>query len=291
MSKKRKNANNNQNEKQIKKKFSKNLTYGYTSSAGSKSVIANIYTYSKRKPKRLGKTCVHYDLDKLTCTLTGKICTDSYNCVSYVANLKEIQNKSAAPRRADNFNEVGVTAIVLSDNRKCTNEKHSVDDMDAIIRIAKPDGEIETSTFPAAYCRECDTYFMLKHDYKTAKQIGKILCPIIDFTNSSQTKKYYKNLTSSESRIHQLGYNVRRGSNYTKEQRQTILANILENTNISRHEIESCITRPMRQHKGQHNYSPAVLAWEEDLKFIRNYKLGDLPKVKIEKLIVGKRLR
>ena len=61
---------------------------------------------------------------------------------------------------------------------------------------------------------------------------------------------------------------MQRGSNYTKEQRQLILANIMENTNISKHEIESCITRPMMQHKNQPNYAEAVLAWRQDLVFI-----------------------
>lgn len=68
-----------------------------------------------------------------------------------------------------------------------------------------------------------------------------------------------------------------------------ILANILENTDITRYEIESCISRPMNQHKNQLNYSEAVLAWKEDLEFIKSYKLGDIPEVVIEKIIIGKR--
>lgn len=118
---------------------------------------------------------------------------------------------------------------------------------------------------------------------------GKILCPIIDLTREKEQKYKGKNLTSSESRIHQLGYNVQRGSNYTKEQRQLILANIMENTNISKYEIESCIIRPMTQHKNQSNYAEAVLAWKEDLEFIKNYKQGDCPEVIINNIIVGKR--
>lgn len=34
----------------------------------TKSVVGSIYTYKKRKkPKRLGKTCVYFNPDKLTC--------------------------------------------------------------------------------------------------------------------------------------------------------------------------------------------------------------------------------
>lgn len=257
----------------------------------SKSVITNIYTYNKRKPKKLGKTCVHFDINKLTCKLTKTLCKNADTCSSYRTNLKEIQNKfiSKTKNLKHKIDIVGITTIVLNDNRKCTNNKHKIIDLNAKIRIAQPNGKILTCDIPAAYCKECDTYFVLKRDYKIAKSSGKILCPIIDLTHKGEKKNKSKNISSSESRIHQLGYNVRRGSNYTKEQRQLILANIIENTNISKHEIESCIVRPMLQHKTQPNYAEAVLAWEQDLEFVKNYKTGDIPEVFIDKIIIGKR--
>lgn len=235
---------------------------------GSKSVITNIYTYSKKKPKRLGKTCIHFDSNKLTCRLNKSLCSNADTCSSYRTNLKEVQSDIKNKFIKHDINVVGITTIVLSDNRKCTNNRHSITDLNAKIRIAQPNGEVSIYSIPAAYCQECDTYFVLKSDFKVAKSTGKILCPIIDLTNEGEKKNKGKNLASSESRIHQLGYNVQRGSNYTKEQRQLILANIMENTNISKHEIESCITRPMMQHKNQPNYAEAVLAWRQDLVFI-----------------------
>lgn len=256
---------------------------------GSKSIITNIYTYSKRKPKRLGKTCVHFNPNKLTCKRNNSFCVDADNCTYYATNLKEIHSNSKSRVIKKDNSIVGITTIVLNDNRKCTNEKHEIIDLDAIIRIVQPNGEVSTCSIPAAYCKECDTYFVLKKDYKIVKSSSKILCPIIDMTKDAKQKYKGKNLASSESRIHQLGYNVQRGSNYTKEQRQLILANIIENTNISKHEIESCITRPMMQHKIQPNYAEAVLAWQQDLEFIKNYKTGDIPEVIIDKIIVGKR--
>lgn len=259
----------------------------------TKSIVGSIYTYKKRKkPKRVGKTCIYFDKDKLTCNLSNTFCKDADSCTSYFTNLQEIQNvqsKKPSVKKSHNINEVGITAIVLSDNRKCTNNNHTIVDLNATLRIAQPDGKIINHTIPAAYCEICDTYFVLKRDFKIAKEHGTILCPVIDMTEQTINKKGITTLSTSESRIHQLGYNVKRGNGYTKEQRQLILANILENTNISRHEIESCILRPMMQHKNQINYSNAVLAWKQDLEFIKNYKLGDIPEVVIDKIIIGKR--
>ena len=258
-------------------------------------VIGSIYTYKKRKkPKRVGKTCKFFDKDKLTCKLSKTFCKDADNCTSYAINMEEIQivqSKKTAIKKSQNINEVGITAIVLSDNRKCTNNNHKIIDLNATLRIAKPDGKVINHIIPAAYCEICDAYFVLKRDFKIAKERGTILCPVIDMTEQTINKKGITSLSTSESRIHQLGYNVRRGNGHTREQRQLILANILENTNVSKHEIESCILRPMMQHKNQVNYSDAVLAWKQDLEFIKNYKLGDIPEVVIDNIIIGRRKR
>lgn len=259
----------------------------------TKSVVGSIYTYKKRKkPKRLGKTCVYFNPDKLTCESSNLLCKDAEKCQTYVANMQEIhitQPKQPSVKKSHNIDEVGITAIVLSDNRKCTNNNHTIIDLNAILRIVQSDGKIINHIIPAAYCEICDTYFVLKRDYKIAKEHGTILCPVIDMTEQTISKKAMVTLSTSESRIHQLGYNVKRGNGYTREQRQLILANILENTNISKHEIESCILRPMMQHKNQLNYAEAVKAWQQDLEFVKNYKLGDIPDVVIKKIVIGKR--
>jgi hypothetical protein len=282
---------NNDRTKNNKSKHSKKNYKGIKKGkhANSKSVVTNIYTYEKKKPKRLGKTCIHFNIGKLTCDLSNLFCKDADNCTSYVTNLKTIQSKKNNVKNISNIDKVGVTTIVLTDNRKCTNEQHNVVDLNAIIRLVTQNGEILNYTISAGYCKECDTYFIFKRDYKIAKAMGKILCPIIDFTKHEKSKNNNGNISSSESRIHQLGYNVKRGSNYTKEQRQVILANIIENTNITKYEIESCITRPMLQHENQPNYAAAVLAWKEDLEFVKNYKIGDIPEVAVDKIIIGKR--
>ncbi len=252
-------------------------------SKSSKSVITNMHIYSTKKPKRLGKTCIYFDSSKLTCKLSKLLCSSADSCTSYRTDLKEVQSD------VKNINIVDITTIVLSDNRKCTNNEHNIIDISAKLRIAKPNGDILMYSIPAAYCKECDTYFVLKKDYKTAKLNGKILCPVIDMTWKGEKSNKGKTLSCSESRIHQLGYNVKRGSNYTIEQRRLILANIIENTNISRHEIESCITRSIMQHKNQPNYADAVSAWMQDLEFVQNYKDGDMMEVVIDKMIIGRR--
>lgn len=184
--------------------------------------------------------------------------------------------------------QVGVTAIVLSDNRKCVFNSHAIEDVQAILRLATKNGNVINYSIPAAFCQECDAYFVLKKDFEKAKQNGVILCPVIDKTIYINRKKYHSQNTGGESRIHEMGYNVQKENDYTNEQRQTILANILENTNISKHEIQSNIDRCVRQHQKQPSYADAIKCWINDYQFLSSYKHGDVPQVIIEKIKIGR---
>lgn len=184
--------------------------------------------------------------------------------------------------------EVGVEAIVLSDNRKCIYSNHELTDIVAILRIAIPSGKVIDYSIPAAYCKECDAYFVLKQDFNKAKLRGIILCPVIDKDVYNTRKKYNIKSTGGESKIHELGYNVRKGNNYTTEQRHIVLANILENTNISMHEIQSNISRCIKQHQKQMNYAEAVRCWINDYDFLTTYKSGDIPQVIIKQIKIGR---
>lgn len=247
-------------------------------------------TYSPDNCMIKRKTCEYYmdDLCSFTneeCNLNSEKCPKNVSTTNAAVKDKATQRK----RKRKNINDVGVTAIVLSDNRKCLNNRHIIKDVNATIRVADKNGEIINYLIPCAYCDICDLYFVFKVDYDKAKKHGVILCPVINRTKQYLQKHSTKATNINESRIHQLGYNVRSGSGYTPEQRHVILANIMENTNISKHEIESCILRPMMQHKSQPNYADAIKAWKQDLDFIKNYKRGDCPEVIIDKIIIGKR--
>lgn len=275
----------------------------FQSNGKSSSIVKGIYTYTKpKKTNRIGKNCINFVADKLVCKLDNHLCQNASSCghfkfINKESNTKQKTNniKPIKPKLhrkpTDDITHVGVTAIVLSDNRKCTNGKHELKDVNAKIRVVTPIGDVQTVNILAAYCFDCNSYFVLKRDFKTAKEVGRILCPVIDMTAKSNGENNYKPNKGyvGESRIHQMGYNVRKGNDLTTEQRHILIANMLENTNISKQEILSSITRPMLQHQNQPNYANAVNAWKEDIDFVKNYKLGDIPEVIINRIEIGRR--
>ena len=182
--------------------------------------------------------------------------------------------------------EVGVSVIVLSENKKCLYNEHDLFDVSAKIRIVISSGKIIDYFIPAAYCSQCDKFYCIKSDFNIAKKRGVILCPIENEIHIASGNTWRKTASSNESKIHQMGYNVQKNFDYTVEQRRVILANIIENTNITKHEIQSLLNRFIHQHQKQKNYALCVSKWREDLEFISSYKKGDIPEVIVNNFIV-----
>ena len=248
----------------------------------------------KTKKKRLvNPKCKHYKngyclyINK-KCIVNSKWCQNK----TLVVHNKTIVQQPIVHKQLNTNHEYPryITAIVLSDNRKCIYSEHVLHDLNGVVKVATSKGDILDKTLSLSYCEECDKFIMLKSEYLRLSKCYAILCEVTDYTHSSQNKYHtHRNLSSGESRIHKMGYNVIDDDNNTTEQRHARLASMMENFNISCSEIISCIERPMNQHKNQSNYQRAVERWAKDIEFVKNYKLGDMPEVIIDKIVIGKR--
>ncbi len=203
------------------------------------------------------------------------------------SDTKDIMTLPSLNLKDDPIMNVGVSVIVLTSNKKCIIENHEIQDVIAIVRIITANGKIIDYKMPAAYCNVCKVFFAIKLDYLKAKERGVILCQIID---KQEVKIQNGRIVfhGNESKIHRLGYNVKKNNGLTTEQRHIILANIIENNLATKHEILSNISIHMKQHQNQQNYANAVAAWKNDLEFLRTYEEGSFPQVRVKKLIMGR---
>ncbi|MCI8983484.1 MAG: hypothetical protein HFG78_13970 [Hungatella sp.] len=249
---------------------------------------------SKEPEKKIGivkgcpyyknKICVYFDdlcnPHSVKCKNSGILRTEDKRNNSNIKIGEKLNsnNKKVSTRQ--------VNTVVLLNNRKCIYEDHSVIDINAVIRVATPLKIIKVS-IPAAYCKKCNKYIILKEDFKRLKEKGVLLCEVIDRTSgkSNNSKEFY----GDESRIHSLGYNVTKRQDYTYEQRKYILANMIENYDITKHEILSIIDMNIARHSKFRNHSEAVSKWREDRAFVMSYRRGDCPEVLIDSVIIGSR--
>lgn len=182
-----------------------------------------------------------------------------------------------------------LSTVILSYNRKCINENHSILDIKVKISVLLYiNNKIIDEYVQAGYCPTCNQYIILKSDFIKIKQKGVLLCEIIDKTPDHVQNSKWK-YSGAESRIHALGYNVVDKKGYTSEQRKIILANIMENYDIKKHEILSMIDLNISRKRAQKNYQKAVQKWKEDREFVIGYEHGDIPEVIIDRITIGRR--
>lgn len=245
------------------------------------------------------KNCPYFR-DKICIYFNGSCNPNSIKC----KNPDILLHKTKSKMRQSSFNvdnkektssassekKYYARVVVLSHNRKCVHENHLVNDVKAIIKILTSYDDILNITVPAAYCKECNQYIILKSDYKLVKSKGIVLCQVIDRTTEHILKNKQSSFHGTESKVHSLGYNViKQGFDYTFEQRKIILINIIENYGITQHEILSMLDTNIARKISRPSYAEAVKKWKQDREFVANYKLENIPEVIIEKIIIGRR--
>lgn len=231
------------------------------------------------------KECIYYNDHckpfSIKCKNKDILIKSKYNNRSKQNNETQIQHSNSSQY---------VTAIILSYNKKCEYKQHHLIDTKATIKILSKNNKVIDITLPSVFCKECNQYIILKNDYKSAKQKGILLCKVTDLTPEYITKHKNSSYSGTESKVHRLGYNViKQKYNYTYEQRKIILANIIENYGITRHEILSMLDTNITRKINIPNYADAVRKWQQDREFVKNYSLGDIPEVIIDKVVIGKR--
>lgn len=233
------------------------------------------------------------------CTYFNDLCNpNSIRCKNPDILLRKEKRSSHESRLQKNkveiqqsFKSQYVKAVVLSHNRKCVYEEHHLTSITVIIKVLiTSSNKVIDVKIPSAYCKECNQYIILKTDFESIKQKGTLLCRVIDETPEYIAKHKKSSYSATESKVHRLGYNViKQGYNYTFAQRKIILANIIENYGITKHEILSMLDTNIARKSGLPNYEDAVAKWQQDREFVANYKLGDCPEVIINEIVVGRR--
>lgn len=236
------------------------------------------------------KICIYFND---TCNPYSFKCKMQYKVPESKAHISPKANNIIIPNNKPNLShnvkEQPLKTIVLYHNRKCVYEEHHLSDINAVIRILIANSKIANVPVLAAHCKECNQHIILKSDFKKFKQRGILLCQVIDETPEHLAKHKHTTYSATESRIHSLGYNVIKQYGYTFEQRKMILANIMENYNITKHEILSMLDTNIARKTGLPNYTDAVDKWQQDREFVTNYEMGDIPEIIVDKVTIGSR--
>ena len=168
----------------------------------------------------------------------------------------------------------GFDFVVRTNTFKCYHSEHELKDLIGVLDVRKFNGELIRKEVPAAYCEECDCYFIHKDVFDGIITIGEPLCDILE------SESYYKEGLycssnyfdyAGQSVLMEHGYNVRAYNGLTYVDRQNILADLVDKHIASSFAIRSLIKSFIAQKKYLPQYESAVEKWETDMEFITNY--------------------
>lgn len=161
--------------------------------------------------------------------------------------------------------------VVRTNVFKCISEHHHLEEVLGIIRVVKPDGTTLEEKVTTAYCKECGCYFLMRSEYERVAKEGILLCHMIEKEEFCKCGLNFSHL-AGESILMRNGYNVKANVGLTDIQRQTILANVMDNCILTASQIISYLQMFIAQKKGLSSYKMAVDKWDADLQFVRLYK-------------------
>ncbi len=172
---------------------------------------------------------------------------------------------------------------------KC-NANHEIEQVQAVVDIMTPSGNIISEKISAGYCLICKCYFILETDYNHLREKGILLCQQLTY------EAYRKNGLAimngeelkPESLLHQSGYNVSANDDLSSNQRQEILRRVVDNGLYTISGICSHLDWLIGRNNKVRNrdMSSAIAKWKEDRMFISNYNVDKQRKVKINSLSV-----
>lgn len=171
--------------------------------------------------------------------------------------------------------------FVRSNAFQCRYRLHNIQEVDALVDVLDHSNHIKSIKIAAGYCKQCNVYFIMDSVYKNLKGNGIILCRISDGKDYFNKSSSVGMRLAQESLLMQYGYNVSQVRGLSTEQRQKILALIIDNKIMSRNEIIGYLNFFIRQRKAMPKMRSAVEKWEQDKKYVEKYRVGQYRTVKV----------
>ena len=222
------------------------------------------------------------DMVDIRCTKCNKVRTVYLSAIANdFKHITEEDNIEKFTRRTLKAN----CLIGLKSTHSCSIESHKIKDVLARIPI-KVNGKPMVTTVDAWYCETCNIYYILHSTYDSISGIP--ICDVKDFRTGKiiSCARDYVNVIASdyETMLHKLGYNVSQKDGLSSQERHDILAQIVTKRQISKNEIISLLQYYIRRNENNDNMWLAVEKWEQDLAFMKRFKVQDCDTVDVDRI-------
>ena len=174
---------------------------------------------------------------------------------------------------------IGIKDFVVRRNVfKCIHNKHSIEDVDVVVKIMNKNIEIEEVVVLAGYCKQCKVFFILESTYQQLLRKGVVAFRTVDEKRYLSQSYLNGKLLAQESILMQFGYTVSQTEGLSEERRHKILSVLVDNHILTKSEIISYLDFFISQRKSD-KFALAVAKWTIDRNYIRNYKIGEYSRI------------
>ncbi len=177
----------------------------------------------------------------------------------------------------------GFTDFVVKSNSTYCNKNHKVEDIVAVFIVLTSEGKVIEVERAAAYCRECNVYFIQNVIYESLKKLGTIMHQVIT-EKVYLSEKYMDNSydLSDSSPLKRVGYSVGRDRGLSALQRRTILEYVVDSHLLSKDRVISYLKFFIDFHKNDYD---AINSWKSDIDYISKYEIGSARHVRVNEII------
>ena len=174
---------------------------------------------------------------------------------------------------------IGVKDMVVRRNIfKCMHNKHSIEDVDAVVKVMNKNIEIKEVLVSAGYCKHCRLFFIMESTYQQLIKQGVVAFRSVDEKSYLRQNYLNGNLLAKESILMQFGYSVSQAEGLSEARRHKILSVLVDNHILTKSEIINYLDFFINQRKND-KFVMAVAKWAIDRDYIRNYKIGEYSKI------------
>ena len=223
------------------------------------------------------------DVDRYTSLMMWAKKQAKYNCLSDWETILDDYEEELEKRKSPEFNpHENVLYIYQRSNIICKKDKHSIVDVNCI--IPKLNGD--SVCINAQYCMNCQK-FIISEDSYTSYLDDYLYLPIkLRRVGEDGTfpQHLYSRERSSNSPLSLAGYSVREGNGLTEEERHNLLASLIDNGVMEKHEIIGYLELFVNTNGAKYNMARAVHKWTRDAQFVREYNMDQQDTFRIKKI-------
>lgn len=150
----------------------------------------------------------------------------------------------------------------------CVEYGHTLERVTAIVNVLTARG-VESKEVDAMYCRECDEYYISEFEFELVKRYGTLCHKVLTEDEYLKVRRNFDSW-SDKSILSSYGYSANEKDNLSDQERQRILAFIIENDIATTDRVLSFLEWLVRNRGGR--CYMACEKWKRDIAFVRKYK-------------------